>query len=162
MWLQQKCHEKVIRVTAIPTSINSADIGTKALARARMRGLMFMTGMVDDDNRELGKDEFRDIERKMLSDKGAKKILSGLKDECRMALVVAFAHVIRASGIKEENEFNGARERQLDVAGASHFGRHRSLEPGAVAVEFLHQEDSEGDHHLRQGNDSGGQRQSRR
>ena len=39
MWLQQKCHEKVIRVTAIPTSINSADIGTKALARARMRGL---------------------------------------------------------------------------------------------------------------------------
>ena len=65
MWLQQKCHEKVIRVTAIPTSINSADSGTKALARARMRGLMFM-GVVDDDNRELGKDEFRDIERKML------------------------------------------------------------------------------------------------
>ena len=27
------------------------------------------------------------------------------------------------------------------MAGASHFGRHRSLEPGAVAVEFLHQED---------------------
>ena len=101
MWLQQKCHEKVIRVTAIPRSINSADIGTKALARARMRGLMFMTGMVDDDNRELGKDEFRDIERKMLSDKGAKKILSGLKDEYRMALVVAFANVIRASGTKE-------------------------------------------------------------
>ncbi|CAJ1381912.1 unnamed protein product, partial [Effrenium voratum] len=93
MWLQQKCHEKVIRVTAIPTSINSADIGTKALARARMRGLMFMTGMVDDDNRVLGKDEFRDIERKMLSDKGAKKIFSGLKDEYRMALVMAFANV---------------------------------------------------------------------
>ena len=47
MWLQQKCHEKVIRVTAIPTSINSADIGTKALAHARMRGLMFMLNMVD-------------------------------------------------------------------------------------------------------------------
>ena len=44
-----------------------------------------MTGMVDDDNRELGKDELRDIERKMLSDKGAKKILSGLKDECQEA-----------------------------------------------------------------------------
>ena len=39
--------------------------------------------------RELGKDEFHEIERKMLSDKGAKKILSGLKDECGMALVVA-------------------------------------------------------------------------
>ena len=37
MWLQQKCHEKVIRVTAIPTSINSADIGTKALAQPRAR-----------------------------------------------------------------------------------------------------------------------------
>ena len=109
MWLQQKCHEKVIRVTAIPTSINSADIGTKALAaHARMRGLMFMTGMVDDDNRVLGKDEFRDIERKML-DKGAKKILSGLKDEYRMALVMAFANVIRASGTKvEEIDPNGA------------------------------------------------------
>ena len=82
----------------------------QALARARIRGLMFMTGMVDDDNRKLGKDEFRDIERKMLSDKGAKKVLSGLKDECRMALVVAFANVIRASGTKEkeENEPNGA------------------------------------------------------
>ena len=114
---------------------------------------MFMTGMVDDDNRELGKDEFRDIERKMLSDKGAKKLLSGLKDECRMALVVAFANVIRASGAKEENEPNGAE------AGASHFGRHRSLEPGAVAVEFLHQEDPEGDQRLWQGNDSGGQQQ---
>ena len=68
-----------------------------------------MTGMVDDDNRELGKDEFRDIEHKMLSDKGAKKILSGLKDECRMALVMAFANVIRASGTKmEEIEPKGA------------------------------------------------------
>ena len=104
MWLQQKCHDKVIRVPAIPTRTISADIGTKALARARM----FMTGMVDDDSRELGKDEFRDIERKMLSDKGAKKILSGLKDERRMALVMAFVNVIRASGTKEENEPNGA------------------------------------------------------
>ena len=137
-------------MTAIPTSINSADIGTKALARARMRGLMFM---VDDDNRELGKDEFRDIERKMLSDKGAKKILSGLKDEYRMALV-AFANVISEWNQGGERAQRSG-ERQLDVAGASHFGRHRSLEPGAVAVEFLHQEDSEGDHHLRQGNDSG-------
>ena len=159
MWLQQKCHEKVIRVTAIPTSINSADIGTKALARARIRGFMFMTGMVDNDNRELGKDELRDIERKMLSDKGGKKILSGLKDEYRMALVVAFANVIRASGTKEENEPNGAESDSWMWPVLSHFGRRRSLEPGAVAMEFLHQEDSEGDHHLRQGNDSGGQRQ---
>ena len=108
MWLQQKCHEKVIRVTAIPTSINSADIGTKALARARMRGLMFMLNMVDEDNREIGEDEFHEIERKMMADKGAKKILGTLKGEYRMALVVAFANMISANGAKEEEEPNGA------------------------------------------------------
>lgn len=54
MQLQHKCHENVIRVLAIPTSINRNDIGAKALSRA---GLMFMTGMVDEDTCEIGEDE---------------------------------------------------------------------------------------------------------
>ena len=67
-----------------------------------------MLNMVDEDNREIGEDEFLEIERKMMADKGAKKILGTLKGECRMALVVAFANLVSANRAKEEEEPNGA------------------------------------------------------
>ena len=64
---------------------------------------MFMTGLVDEDNSD-GMDEFHDIEKNMFCEKGDKKILSGLKDACRVALVVAFANMVGADGSKEESD----------------------------------------------------------
>ena len=56
-------------------------------------GLGHVHGMVYEDNREIGEGALNNIERKMLSDKGAKEILGGLKDEYCIALV-AFANMV--------------------------------------------------------------------
>ena len=39
LWLQQKVGEKELRVTGVPTSVNTSDIGAKILSKARMKGL---------------------------------------------------------------------------------------------------------------------------
>lgn len=60
MRLQQKCREKA---TAIPSSSNSSGCLEGAVEpRTKLRGVMFMTGMVNKDNREIGEDQFHDIE----------------------------------------------------------------------------------------------------
>ena len=46
LWLQQKVVAKELRITGIPTAVNTSDIGTKVLSRARMSGLKFLIKML--------------------------------------------------------------------------------------------------------------------
>ena len=91
-----------MRVTAVPTAINCADIGTKILTKARSQGLMYMMNMVDGSGERIGEEQFKQIEKSMLNQKGSKKILNDLKGECRMMMVVALPNLVRANG--EPNE----------------------------------------------------------
>lgn len=50
----------------------------------------------------MSKDEFIEIEKKMLAEKGAWEILGGLKGEYQMALTVALANLVQSQGTKVE------------------------------------------------------------
>ena len=58
---------------AIPTDLNSADIGTKNLPKKRLRGLQFMLHMVDAVGDRVGEQEFREIEEQHQMKQGMKK-----------------------------------------------------------------------------------------
>ena len=55
LWLQQKVGEKELRVTGVRTSVNTSDIGTKILSKARMKGLEFLIKMIDGDDQKIGR-----------------------------------------------------------------------------------------------------------
>ena len=94
LWLQQRAQEKMMRVTAVPTAINCADIGTKILTKARSQGLMYMMNMVDGSGERIGEEQFKEIEKSMLNQKGS-----------NMMMVVTLANLVRANG--EPNEKKG-------------------------------------------------------
>ena len=50
LWLQQKVVAKELKITGIPTAVNTSDIGTKILSRARMSGLKYLIKMIDMDD----------------------------------------------------------------------------------------------------------------
>ena len=62
LWVQSKVKDKEVEVIQMPTSLNVSDIGTKALSRKRLFGLMAEAGMSYVDTGELvGEQELADI-----------------------------------------------------------------------------------------------------
>ena len=72
-WIRQKERDKIIQVAPIPTDLNSADVGAKNLPKKRLRGLLYMMGMVDAADDRVGEEEFREIEKKYQLKIGLKK-----------------------------------------------------------------------------------------
>ena len=64
LWLQQKVGEKELRVTGVPTSVNTSDIGTKILSKARMKGLKLLIKMIGGDDQKIGREEYGEIKEK--------------------------------------------------------------------------------------------------
>ena len=61
LWLQEKTMDKSIRVTGVPTAVNTSDAGTKCLSKSRLKGLKFLMKMVDDNDEKIGRDEYNAI-----------------------------------------------------------------------------------------------------
>ena len=59
LWLQGWVARKELKISAIPTEINPADLGTKVLTARRMALLMFIMGMVVDNGNRIGEEEHR-------------------------------------------------------------------------------------------------------
>ena len=73
LWIQQKEKEKVITVAAIPSELNSADIGAKNLAKKRLNGLLYVIHMVDAVGDRVGEQEYHEIEHNYQLKQGMKK-----------------------------------------------------------------------------------------
>ncbi|CAE7264821.1 unnamed protein product, partial [Symbiodinium sp. CCMP2456] len=58
LWLQGWVARKELRVAAIPTEINPADVGTKVLSAKRLLLLLFILGMVTDNGEQVGQQEY--------------------------------------------------------------------------------------------------------
>ena len=63
LWIQQKERDKIIQVSPIPTDLNSADIGAKNLPKKRLRGLLYMMGVIDAVGDRVGEEEFHEIDK---------------------------------------------------------------------------------------------------
>ena len=61
LWLQEKTMDKSIRVTGVPTAVDTSDAGTKCLSKSRLKGLKFLMKMVDDNDEKIGRDEYNGI-----------------------------------------------------------------------------------------------------
>ena len=62
LWLQGWVARKELRIAAVPTEVNPADLGTKVLAAKRLLMLLFILGMVTDNGERVGEGEY--IERR--------------------------------------------------------------------------------------------------
>ena len=60
LWLQGWVARKELRVAAIPTEVNPADVGTKVLAARRLAMLLFILGMVGENGERVGRREFEE------------------------------------------------------------------------------------------------------
>ena len=99
LWIQQKEKEKVLAVSAIPTELNSADIGTKSLTRRRLFGLLYMLKMVDSSGDRIGREEFQEMEHREQMKRGLKKAMKGKKD-LHIGLLMMMANMEMAAGSK--------------------------------------------------------------
>ncbi|CAK9116129.1 unnamed protein product, partial [Durusdinium trenchii] len=117
LWLQQKVVAKELRITGIPTAVNTSDIGTKVLSRARMSGLKFLIKMVDMDDEKIGKQQYEEIKAKEQLKKNTGKMAKMMGANAKVALVIALS--LLQGGL-------------VDSAIDHHdlFGKHWGLEPG--------------------------------
>ena len=58
LWLQGWVARKELRIAAVPTEVNPADLGTKVLAAKRLMMLLFILGMVADNGERVGEGEY--------------------------------------------------------------------------------------------------------
>ena len=86
-------------MSAIPTEINSADIGTKSLTRRRLFGLLYMLKMVDSSGDKIGREEFQEMEHREQMKRGLKKVMKGKKD-LHIGLLMMMANMEMAAGSK--------------------------------------------------------------
>ena len=103
LWLQQKVGEKELRVTGVPTSVNTSDIGTSILSKARMKGLKFLIKMIDGDDQKIGREEYNEIKEKEDMKKSIGKVSKTLGGNAKVAMSIAMALLQTSRGheIKE-------------------------------------------------------------
>ena len=106
LWIQQKEREKALSVAAIPTDLNSADVGAKNLPKKRLRGLQYMLHLVDSVGDRVGEQEFREIEEEHQLRQGMKKF--GKNKDLRIGLLMLLTTINQvgstATEVKEKDE----------------------------------------------------------
>ena len=89
MWLQQKVKEKKLSITAIPTELNPADVGTKSLSKARLTGLKYVMKMVDHVDERIGENEFEESEANRRLKKEVRRQVTHAGSNAKVAMVAA-------------------------------------------------------------------------
>ena len=106
LWLQQRVNSKEVRITGIPTAVNTSDIGTKILSKARMNGLKYLIKMIDGDDEKIGKAQYDEIKLKEELKKNTTKMAKAMGANAKVALVIALSLLQGGQGaeIPEEEE----------------------------------------------------------
>ena len=110
LWIQQKERDKIIQVGPIPTDLNSADIGTKNLPNKRLRGLLYMMGVIDAVGDRVGEEEFHEIEKEYQTKISLKKF--NKSKDLRIGLLMLMANLGKASGAPAED--GRAEDQRID------------------------------------------------
>ena len=102
LWLQQKVVAKELKITGIPTAVNTSDIGTKILSRARMSGLKYLIKMIDMDDEKIGKQQYEEIKAKEQLKKNTGKMAKMMGANAKVALVIALS-LLQGQGAEIEH-----------------------------------------------------------
>ena len=102
LWVQQKESERAFSIAAIPSELNSADIGTKSLTRKRLLALLYMMKFVDAVGDRVGTEEYNDLEYQYQIRKGAKKMMKS--KDIRIGLLLLMANMNSVAGSQTEAE----------------------------------------------------------
>ena len=128
VWTPEKVQSNAMEVTAIPTLLNNADIGTKNVSQYRLKALAHILSMVDEYDIEIGEEEFNETETKSRMQKKVNKVMSKTGQDMNMALI---ALVSMIAGVESTYKDRGRKSlgglRYDERKGAEH---HRSLERG--------------------------------
>ena len=82
---------KELRVTGIPTAVNTSDIGAKILSKARMSGLKYLIKMINGDDEKIGYAEYQEIKMKEELKKNTGKMAKSLGANAKVAVVIALS-----------------------------------------------------------------------
>ncbi|CAK9019475.1 unnamed protein product, partial [Durusdinium trenchii] len=80
-----------VRITGIPTAVNTSDIVTKILSKARMNGLKYLIKMIDGDDEKIGKAQYDEIKLKEELKKNTIKMAKAMGANAKVALVIALS-----------------------------------------------------------------------
>ena len=103
LWLQQKVSLKELRITGIPTAVNTSDIGTKISSKARMSGLKYLIKMVDGDDEKIGKSHYQEIKSKEELTKNTRKMAKMMGANAKVALLIALSLLQGGQGAEAEH-----------------------------------------------------------
>ena len=102
LWVQSKVKDKEVELIQVPTSLNVSDIGTKALSKKRLFGLMSEAGMVYVETGEIvGEDEFAEIQNQYETAKSTSKLAKAI---LRASLVLGLGPTGTSATLQEEQQ----------------------------------------------------------
>ena len=87
--MQQREKGKTLSIGPIPTELNCADLGTKALTKKRMMGLLYMLKMVQHGGDRVGEEEYKELEHREQMKKGLKKVMKNKDLHIGLLLMMA-------------------------------------------------------------------------
>ena len=95
LWVQQKESERAFSIAAVPSELNSADIGTKSLTRKRLLGLLYDRA---------GTEEYRDLEYQYQIKKGTMKMMKSKDIRIGLLLLMASMNSVAGSPVEKEEK----------------------------------------------------------
>ena len=87
----QKVKEKKVSITAIPTELNPADVGTKNLSKTRLIGLKYVMKMVDYVDERICENEFEESEANRRLKKEVRRQVTHAGSDAKVAMVVTLS-----------------------------------------------------------------------
>ena len=107
----------MIETSPIPTLVNSADLGTQSLSKARTAGLMHVLGMVDENDEPIGLAEFEELEGKVQMSQKVKQINTCKVKDVMMAMMFMINLIKGESSTTEETKENKVPWFEILVSG---------------------------------------------
>eukprot|EP00913_Durusdinium_trenchii_P019597 g18422.t1 len=104
MWIQEKVASGKLEITATPTLLNPADIGTKGLSQFRLKALAHILCLVDEYDIEIGHDEYKETEMKVRMQKKVNRLMTKGRDDMKMALIMMINMIAGVDGKMTEEE----------------------------------------------------------
>ena len=105
---------KDMKVTAVPTAINTADAGTKCLSKSRLKALKFLMKMINGDDEKIGKEEYDEIQLQEDIKKNTSRMARRVGANARVAAIIAMTLIGRSSAVEEPNMMHERNEASVE------------------------------------------------